>query len=154
PRTLASWTHVVEPDQINVLALSMLRNFEQIDDTEEARLSGQLRSDIGEADRLDGIDFDLALVHWVAPADFDVRAGPDSDAAGNVSTTDSLAQALGEDHEESLHPVWREAGVQDQLPRSGLRGRLKFLRQRLSVFRTIVAAQRKLVSPARRYGLY
>jgi hypothetical protein len=43
-----------------------------------------------------------ALPHSVSDAHCDVRTHPDSDAARDLSATDSLAKALGEHHVESL----------------------------------------------------
>jgi len=80
----------VEPNQINVLALAVLRDFEEIEDAKKTRGQRELRSDIGETDRLDGIDFDLAFVHRVAPADFHVRPRPYADAARDFSPTNSI----------------------------------------------------------------
>ena len=64
--------------------------------------SRQLRSDIREADGRNGIDFDFAFLHAVAVTHFDMRARPYAHAAGDFSAANSLAQALGEHHEESL----------------------------------------------------
>ena len=95
----------MEPNQIDIFAFTVLRNLEQIDDTQETRLSRQLWSDGQKTDRLYGIHLDLTFVHAVPGAHFDVGAGPDSDAASDFSSTDSIAKTLGEDHDESLHPA-------------------------------------------------
>jgi hypothetical protein len=92
----------VEPDQIDVLALTVLRHLEEVDHTLEARLSRQLWSDIRETDRQDRFHLDLTLFHAVAVADLDVGTHPYPDAASDFSATNSIAQALGEDHLESL----------------------------------------------------
>ena len=81
----------------------MLGNLEQIDDTQEARLARQLRSDIRETDRLDRVHLDFALFHTIPSADFDVGTRPYPNAASDFSATNSLAKPLGEHHEESLH---------------------------------------------------
>ena len=81
----------------------MLRDLEQIDDTQETRLARQLWSDIREADRLDRIYLDLTFFHTVPGTDFDVGTHPYSDTASDFSATDSLAKTLGEYHNESLH---------------------------------------------------
>src|ERR1017187_5231012 len=93
---------VMEADQVDILARAVLRHFQQVDDAEEARLARQLRRDIRIADGRDGIDLDFAFFHAVAIAGFHVRALPNAHAAGDFSAANSLAQALGEDHEESL----------------------------------------------------
>lgn len=92
----------MEPNQIDILAFTVLRNLEHIDDTQETRLSRQLRSDGQKTDRLDRIHFDLTFVHTVPGAHFDVGASPESDTASDFSATNAGAKTLGEDHEESL----------------------------------------------------
>jgi hypothetical protein len=107
--TLSGWSSgaaaradVVEADQIDILAVTMFGNLQQIDDAEEARLARQLWSDIRKTDGLDGIDLYLTFVHAIAGARFDVRTRPDSDTTGDFSATNAVAKAPGEDHEESL----------------------------------------------------
>ena len=95
----------MEPDQIDVLAFTMLRDFEEVEDAKETGLARQHRSDIRKTDRLDRIDFDLALVHAVPSTGLDVGMHPYPDAASDFSPTNSLAQAFGENHEKSLHEI-------------------------------------------------
>jgi len=102
---LAAQTQVVKPNQIDILPFTVLRDLEQIDETQETRLSSQLWSDVRKTNRLDGIHFDLTFLHTVPAAHFDMGAGPDSDAASDFSATNSLPKTLGEDHDESLHPA-------------------------------------------------
>jgi hypothetical protein len=92
----------VELDEIDVLAWTVLRYFEQVHDAHEPRPSSQLRRDVGKADREYGIDLDLALFHPITVARDDARTLPDSDAAGDVATTDAIAQTLREDHAPTL----------------------------------------------------
>ena len=92
----------MEPNQIDILAFTVLRDFKQIEDTQETRLSRQLWSDIRKTDWGDRIHLDLTLFHAVAGAHVDVGTRPYSDAARDVSAANSLAQALREDHEGSL----------------------------------------------------
>lgn len=101
----------MEPDQIDVLALTVLRDLEEVDHTLETRLSRQLWSDIPEADLQDRIHLDLTLFHAVAVADLDMGTHPYSDAASDFAATNSIAQALGEDHLESLLPAEERIGV-------------------------------------------
>jgi len=77
----------------------VLRDLEQIDYTQESRLSRQLWSDIRKTDRLYGIHFDLPFLHTVSVTHFDMGTLPDSDAARDFSATNSLAKTLGEDHD-------------------------------------------------------
>ena len=110
PRVLAAWTDVVEPNQVNVLAFPVLGDLEQIDDTQETRLSRQCRRDLQETDGLDRIHFDLTLFHTVPGTHLDVGTGPDSDTASDFSATNSLAKTLSEHHEGSLHSTEDESG--------------------------------------------
>ena len=95
----------MEPDQIDVLASTMLRDFEEIQDSKETRLAGQFRSDIREADLRDRIDFDLTLVHTVPRAHLDVWTHPYPDAASNFPSANPFAQALGKNHEK-VYTLW------------------------------------------------
>ena len=92
----------MEPDEIDVLAWTVLRNLEKIDQAEESGLSRQLRSDIQEADRLNGIHFDFAFYHPVSRTDFDVRTCPDSNAARNLPAPNSLSKTLRKNHEDEF----------------------------------------------------
>lgn len=94
----------MEPDEVDVFTFSVFRNLEQVDDAEEARRARQLRSDIEEADRFNGIDFDLAFLHRVAVANLHVKTGPDADATGDFAVPDPLAQTFCKDQDASLHP--------------------------------------------------
>ena len=71
----------MEPDRVNILARTVLCNLQKIDNAEEAGFSCQLRRDIREPDRLNGIHFDFAFFHPVSPAGYDMRGFPDSNAA-------------------------------------------------------------------------
>ena len=92
----------MEADEIDVASAAMLGDFEQVKDAKKTGSAGQFRCDVGEADRLDGIDFDLPFFHAIASTCLDVGTLPDADARGDVSTTNAVAEALGEYHEESL----------------------------------------------------
>ena len=91
----------MESDQIDVLALAVLRDLEKVDHTLKARRSRQLRSNIRETDRQDRIYLDLTLLHPVAVADLYVGTHPDADAASDFAVPNSGAQPLREDHLES-----------------------------------------------------
>ena len=89
----------MESNQVNILASSVLRDLEQIDETQESRFAGQRWSNIGKPDRLNRIYLDLALLHAVARADSNVRTRPESNARRDLSATNSLAKPLGERHD-------------------------------------------------------
>ena len=81
----------MKPDQVNVLTFSVLRNFEQIEHTKEAGFPRQRRRDIGKSNRLDGVDFNLAFIHAIAPSYLHVRAKPYPDAASDFTAPDTVA---------------------------------------------------------------
>ena len=92
----------MEPDQVNILARTVLRHLEKIDNAEETGLSCQLRGDIRKTDRLNGIHLNFTFFHPVSPADFDMRVLPDSNAARNFPAPNSLPQTLRKDHEDEF----------------------------------------------------
>jgi hypothetical protein len=92
----------MEPNQIDILAFTVLRDLEKIYDAQETGLSRQLWSDVQKTDRLNGIHFNLTFVHTVPGAHGDVGASPDSDAASDFSATNAIAKALAEDHDGIL----------------------------------------------------
>jgi hypothetical protein len=110
---LAAWTHVVESNQIDVLALAVLRDLEEVDHALETRRSRQLWSDIRETDRQDRIDLDLTLFHPVAVADLYMGTHPNADAASDFAAPNPVAQALREDHLESLLVAGERRSVRD-----------------------------------------
>src|SRR5262249_13216504 len=97
-RALPARRDVVEADQIDVLALAVLSDLQQVDDTEESGGARQLGRDIGKTDRRDRIDLNLAFFHWVARAHFDMRTHPDPDAASDLRAADAITQTLGKHH--------------------------------------------------------
>jgi len=92
----------MEPDQIDVLAFTVLGNLEQIDETQKARLSRQLWSDVRKTNGRDRVHFDRTFVHAISGAHLDMGARPDSNAASDFATTNSLAKSLGEYHEREF----------------------------------------------------
>jgi hypothetical protein len=88
----------VESDQIDVLALAVLGDLEEINDSFEARGARQVWSDVVQTDRKDRLDLDFTLFHTVALAGRHVRAHPDSDAAGDFTASYSVTQTSCEDH--------------------------------------------------------
>jgi hypothetical protein len=99
-----SWRQIVEAYQVDILALAVLRYFEQVQNAQKARDAREFWSDIGESDGFDGVDFDVAVVHGVLGTYCNAGAQPDAYAAGDFSAADTVAKALGEDHGESLIP--------------------------------------------------
>jgi hypothetical protein len=95
----------VETYEINIFAFTVLRDFKQIEDTEETRLSRQQWSDIGETDRRNRLDLDLTFFHRVPATHFDMRTRPYSDAASDFSATNAIAKTLGEEHADYFDSV-------------------------------------------------
>src|ERR1700684_643006 len=92
----------MESNEIVILSLTVLRDFEQRVQIRKARLAHQFGSDIGEINGFYRIDYDLALFHGIAPAHFHMRMHPDSDAARDISPANSVAKPLGEHHKNRL----------------------------------------------------
>src|SRR5271169_6761803 len=100
----------VKADQIDVVARTMLRHFEEIDHTEKTRLNRQNMSDVLNGDLLDGIHLDFTSFHLVATAHLDVRTFPDSNAAGDRPVTYALSQPPGENHLRDANRHSRQPG--------------------------------------------
>jgi len=88
----------MKSNEVDVATLTVLGDFQEIDDAEKARCAGKLRGDIGQTDGLDRFNFDLAFFHAVTLAGLDVRTGPDANAAGNFTAPHAIAETFGEDH--------------------------------------------------------
>ena len=97
----------VEADEVGFFAAAVFGNLEQIEDAEKSRGAGKLGRNVGEADGFDGLYFDMAFFHRVAPPYFDAWRFPDADAQGDVAAAYSSSKALGEHHEESLREPCR-----------------------------------------------
>jgi hypothetical protein len=85
-----------------MLTPAVFRDFQQVQNAKESRLARQFRSYIGEPDRLNRIDLNLAFFHTVPRADGDVGTRPDSYTASDFSAAYSLAKPFREGHEQSL----------------------------------------------------
>jgi hypothetical protein len=90
----------VEADEIDVVSFAVFGDFEEIEDSEEPRCTRELGSDVGEADWLDGVDLDLALVHGISTSYADAWTHPNADGRGDLSAAYPIAKALGENHTE------------------------------------------------------
>jgi hypothetical protein len=92
----------MEPDEINILALTVLRNLKQIDRTSEAGLARQISRDVRKTNRRDRIHFDLTFFHAIPRPRSNAGTHADPDTAGDFSATNSIPQPLAEHHEEIL----------------------------------------------------
>ena len=82
----------MEADQVDVLAATVFRHFEKVENTEETRSNRQRRSNVRKTDGLYGIDLDLTvLVHRITATNLDMRTQPDPHAAGDVAVADSFS---------------------------------------------------------------
>jgi len=88
----------MKPDQIHVLAAAMFGNSKQVFHALEPGLSSQIVGDVRDRDGIDRIHDDVAIVHSVAAADFDVRPRPDANAASDSFAADALAKGFHEHH--------------------------------------------------------
>jgi len=89
-------------DQVNVPAPAVIGDLEKIDHAEKSRFLREPRSDVGQPDWFDRIDFDLSLLHAVPAPDFDMRARPNADTACDLSPANAVPQPFREGHNESL----------------------------------------------------
>ena len=89
----------MEPDEVDILALPVLGDLQQIDEAQESRFACQLGSDLLKADLLNRIDLNFAFFHPVPFARRNAGTLPDPDAASNLSPVDAVAETLGERHE-------------------------------------------------------
>jgi hypothetical protein len=88
----------VKVDEEDVPSRTVLRDFEEIDDSLEPALSGHRARDVCQCDRYDRTDHDVAVAHLIAPSYFDVAALPDPNGAGDLAPADSLTKLFGKDH--------------------------------------------------------
>ena len=93
----------MKSNQVDILAFTVLGDFEQINQAQESRLARQRRGDIGKTDRRNGIHFDLTFLHTIPVAGDNMGPRPYSDTAGDFSSTNSIAKPLGKRHETSVH---------------------------------------------------
>ena len=94
----------MESNQIDVLALAVFRDLEEIGHTFKTRTSCQVWRDVGQTDRLNRIHFDLTLVHAVAPPDLDVGIRPYPNTDGDGASPYAFSEPPGENHAASLRP--------------------------------------------------
>ena len=95
----------MKSDQVDMLAVAVFRNLEQVDQTVEAGLTREPRGDIRKPNGLNGIDFNLAFVHRITAAHPDARTHPDANAAGDIAAPHALAKTCREDHRGILQRV-------------------------------------------------
>jgi hypothetical protein len=118
PLPLAPRPHVVKPDQINILASTMFRHLQQVQNAKESRFARQFRSNIRKPDWLNRIDLNLAFLHPVSRAYSDARTHPDPHTASDLAPPYPLSQPLSEHHKESLRPTQQPANPANRQPTS------------------------------------
>lgn len=94
-----AWPHIVEANEVDVLATAVFCNLEQIENSKESRFTREFWRDIRKPNRFDGIDFDGAFVHAVSFANRYMRTDPKTNGAGDFSATNSFPKSFGEYHE-------------------------------------------------------
>jgi hypothetical protein len=94
----AARSEIVEPNQVNLVAATMLRNVQQLFHAAETRLACKILRDVPESDRDNRINDYVPLVHTVSTARLDVRPLPDSDATPDSPASNPVAKVLGEHH--------------------------------------------------------
>jgi hypothetical protein len=90
----------MEPNQVDLVAAAVFCDSQQIVHALEPRFTGQIVSDVGNSDRRNRIDDDVALVHAVTTTHLHVGTRPDANAASDSPASDSLAKTFGEHHME------------------------------------------------------
>ena len=88
----------MEPNQINIFSPAVLRDFEEIEDTQKPRCLCQGVRDIRETNRFDGIHHNRSVVHRITAADLHMGTHPDPNTACDFSTANPVAQTFGENH--------------------------------------------------------
>ena len=68
----------------------MFCHLQQVLDALETRFTGQIVGDVLEFNRRNRVHHDVAIVHGVTTAHFDVGTRPDANAASDPSAPDSL----------------------------------------------------------------
>src|SRR5215475_9311442 len=96
------WRDVMETDEADLFAFAVFGDFEEIEDAEKAGFAGQGRGNVGQADRLDGVNFDVAFFHDITLADGDAWAHPEADGGGDFTALYAGAKAPGEGHGVSV----------------------------------------------------
>jgi hypothetical protein len=91
----------MESNQIHLVAAAVFGHTQQVIDTLESGFTRQVVGDFVYRDRVYGIHHDVAVVHAVAAADFDMATRPDANAAFDAAALDAVAQAFRKHHRES-----------------------------------------------------
>jgi len=88
----------MKPDQIHVSAAAVFGDSEQIFHAREPRFTSELVGDVRHRNGIDRVHDDVAIVHLVTASDFDMRPGPDANAASDSAAADALAKRFREQH--------------------------------------------------------
>jgi hypothetical protein len=77
----------------------MLRNLQQVDNTEKAGAPGKLRSHVSEGDLEDACDDDLAWSERVPASHFHMWPLPKANGGGDLTATNTVAEGPKELHD-------------------------------------------------------
>ena len=98
-----AWPHIMEANEVDVLASAMSCDLEQIENSEESRFTCQLWRNVWKPNRFDGVNFDGAFFHAVSVTNENMRMSPKTNTAGDFSATNSLSKSFGKYHERSYY---------------------------------------------------
>jgi hypothetical protein len=94
---VSSWNEV-KANKVNQFTFPMPGDFEQVEYSEEARLTRQCGSDVGKSNQLDGIDLNLAVLYRISGTHAHALTGPKANGACDLSIADAIAKPFTKDH--------------------------------------------------------
>lgn len=106
----------MEPNEINILAGTVFRHLEKIGYVLEPAGAGETRSDVGERNRADRIDFDFAVLHAVSLTRPYVWPLPHADARRDRTGSHAVAKVFDEKQAASLMKNSGGSGIEVGLP--------------------------------------
>ena len=88
----------MKTNEVDSFAFPVLGNFQQVEDPEKTGFTRQDGSDIGKANRLDGIYLYLAILYSISCTYAHALVGPESNGTCDLSLADAIANSLAEHH--------------------------------------------------------
>jgi hypothetical protein len=90
----------MKPNQVYVVPATVFCDSQQFLHAFESRFTGEIAGDVGNGNRRNRIDDDVAIIHPVTTTNLDTGALPDANAASNRPEPDSHTKALAKHHME------------------------------------------------------
>jgi hypothetical protein len=90
----------MKPNQVYFVSATVFCDSQQFIHAFESRFTGEIAGDVGDGNRRNRIDDDVAIVHPVTTTYLDTWALPDANAASDSPELDSHAKALAKHHIE------------------------------------------------------